>query len=183
MRARKCTVRAVRAGASSGWSHFDALQRRHVRARGRLRHISKAPVSADTLYRRKCFRRFPGGLNRPRAAAGIRRGVCRKPASYFMNFDLLRILEPSKKAGLRIPAHFLENAGSPVSIYITILQGTPPGAPSARRAACPAAQRRPAGFGGASGAFWMLWAAPATVPRPLPRLLTGRLRERPACRG
>ena len=31
MRARKCTVRAVRAGASSGWSHFDALQRRHVR--------------------------------------------------------------------------------------------------------------------------------------------------------
>ena len=30
-------------------------------ARGRLRHISKAPVSADTLYCRKCFRRFPGG--------------------------------------------------------------------------------------------------------------------------
>ena len=40
------------------------------------------------------------------------RGVCRKPASYSMNFDLLRILEPSKKAGLGIPAHFLENAGS-----------------------------------------------------------------------
>ena len=45
------------------------------------------------------------------------RGVCRKPASYSMNFDLLRILEPSKKAGLRIPAHFLENAGSPGSAY------------------------------------------------------------------
>ena len=40
------------------------------------------------------------------------RGVCRKPASYSMNFDLLRILEPSKKAGLRIPAHFFEKAGS-----------------------------------------------------------------------
>ena len=34
-----------------------------------------------------------------------------------MNFDLLRILEPSKKAGLRIPAHFFENAGSPGSAY------------------------------------------------------------------
>ena len=45
------------------------------------------------------------------------RGVCRKPASYSMKFDLLRILEPSKKAGLRIPAHFLENAGSPGSAY------------------------------------------------------------------
>ncbi len=34
-----------------------------------------------------------------------------------MNFDLLRILEPSKKAGLRIPALFFENAGSPGSAY------------------------------------------------------------------
>jgi hypothetical protein len=34
-----------------------------------------------------------------------------------MNFDLLRILEPSKKAGVRIPARFLENAGSPGSAY------------------------------------------------------------------
>jgi hypothetical protein len=41
------------------------------------------------------------------------RGVCRKPASYSMNFDLLRILGHSKRAGLRIPAHFLEKAGSP----------------------------------------------------------------------
>jgi hypothetical protein len=41
------------------------------------------------------------------------RGVCRNPASYSMNFDLLRILEHSKKAGLRIPAHFFEKAGSP----------------------------------------------------------------------
>jgi hypothetical protein len=45
------------------------------------------------------------------------RGVCRKPASYSMNFDLLRVLEHSKKAGLRIPAHVLENAGSPGSAY------------------------------------------------------------------
>ena len=71
-RARKRTVRAVRAGASSSWSHFDALSLDTSGARGRLRRYSKAPVSADTLYCRRCCRRFPGGPNRPRAAAGIR---------------------------------------------------------------------------------------------------------------
>ena len=107
-----CACRCFLAGRTSTLCSVDASGARELDG-----GISKAPVSTDTLYCRKSCRRFPGGLNRPRAAAGIRRGVCRKPASYFMNFDLLRILEPSKKAGLRIPAHFLENAGSPDPAY------------------------------------------------------------------
>jgi hypothetical protein len=99
MHTRVCMVRAVRAGASTSWSHFDALQRRHVRrsdstrASGRLRHISKAPVSRE-------LQTLPWGLERigPAQPLASARGVCRKPASYSMNFfDLLRNLEPSKK--------------------------------------------------------------------------------------
>ena len=40
-------------------------------------------------------------------------GGCRKPASYSMNFDLLRILEHSKRAGLRIPAHLFRKSRKP----------------------------------------------------------------------
>jgi hypothetical protein len=43
------------------------------------------------------------------------RGVCRKPASYSNEFRFVKNFRASKKAGVRIPAHFFENAGSPDS--------------------------------------------------------------------
>jgi hypothetical protein len=73
--ARARTVRVVRAGASASPSYFDALQRRRAH---RLRN-SKAPVSADTLYGRKCCERFPGGSNRPCAQPLASLGVTQNP--------------------------------------------------------------------------------------------------------
>ena len=68
-----CVQVLLRAGRTSTLRGVDASG-----AGARLRN-SKAPVSADTLYGRKCCDRFPGGSNRPCAAAGIRCGVTQNP--------------------------------------------------------------------------------------------------------
>jgi len=84
--ARARTVRPVRAGASASPSYFDALQRGRAH---RLR-ISMAPVSADTLYCRKCRGRSPADPNRPCAAAGIRWGRGQDPGPVTRTFPFLR---------------------------------------------------------------------------------------------
>jgi len=96
--ARARTVRPVRAGASASPSYFDALQRGRAH---RLR-ISKAPVSADTLYCRKCRGRSPADPNRPCAAAGIRWGRGQDPGPVTRTFPFLN---PLYTAGLGSPAH------------------------------------------------------------------------------
>ena len=95
MHARVCMVRAVRAGACTSCSHFDALQRRHVRRSW----STAAYFESSRVYRHvilsKELQTLPWGLeSTPRSRWHPLGGVCRIPDPCLELFHLYGICKP-----------------------------------------------------------------------------------------
>ena len=115
------------AGSAPAAGRGSLFRNGRIQRHGAPRHTrcssTPHPVFLNTTIQTNAADASMGARIDPAQPLASVRGVCRKPASYSMTFDLLRILEPSKKAGLRIPAHFFSKMQE-ARVLLTILSAS-----------------------------------------------------------